>query len=273
MRQGAGHAAAAFRTPAPAEWEAALETALPPWRLAAWFDALGGVASAERLGRAIDAAAALVRPGLHLPARARLALVRQGLHVEARTALCVEAARPAGPPPAVAGADLLDAASGAFPAPWPAADLLAVASLMDTVLSPGTLAALAVAWDRLAQPQRVKAVAAALDRALPRLPTDSATTDAVPHAEQRPHQSTSNTGGQPLAERLVWAAVRGGMAARSVHAVAAALLEPHGADAAARLVDAAAAPARAWAARVAAVPAAVQLSWSFHFHLAFPRHR
>lgn len=265
LRAAAGRAAALARAPAAAEWEAALEAALPASRLAAWCASLDGAASAERLGRALDAAAALLAPELALPARLRAALDR-------RTPVPAAALTPSAPATTTGAeqpgaATAADAATGAAcPSSWPRRDLEAVAGLVDAVMSPPALRALAELGDRATEPQRVRAAAAALDRALP--PAASLDVEQATKAERVRAEAGA---GARLADAALRAAVRSGVAARCVRALAAAVGQPGGADDAARLADAAAAPAGAWGPRIAAAPAALRLWWSFHLHLAFPR--
>ena len=266
LRASAGRVAVLASSQAAAEWEGELEAQLPTQKLTSWFTALDGAATAARLGRAIDAAAALLSSQLQLPARLAVAL--------SSSAAAVGGPLPASGTGATASGTTDSAANASTcPKPWPSSDLAAVVALVDAVMAEPTLRVLGALSDKLTEPERVEACVAARDRVRPAVGASSpGSSDTKPMAAA--DSSHAPTGGLPLLVKpALVAAVRHGIAARSVRALAAALDDPGGIEDAAKLVDAIAAPPGTWSKLLAALPAALRLGWSFHVQIAFPRAR
>ncbi|GBF88147.1 hypothetical protein Rsub_00859 [Raphidocelis subcapitata] len=242
-----------------AEWEVALEEALPPARLAAWAAAAEAAVTPRRTGALIDAAAALAHP--------KTALLRRALNRPGGGAAPAAAAAPSDP--------AFEADS--VPRVWTRHELLAALRLLDDALTPPTVAGLAAFADRLLEPRRVAAIAAALDRALPPLPDGGGGDGAAAGADAPAGRGAGGAGAgagaarplPPLAGGLWRVTVERGVAGRAARALAAALREPAGGGAALRLVDAAAAAPGpgAWLSRLRAAPAAARLAWAFHVNL------
>lgn len=280
LRRAADAAAALARSPRAGEWEAALQAALTPERLAEWWRGLDALVSGARLGAMMDAAGMMLRPDRSLLRRIIILMAAAPAEKGPGTggAAPSDAAQPASDAACAAGGvmgttttvlRMLSAGRGrpeVCPEVWDGGDLSAALGLADALLHPHTLGPLAALADGMMAADRMEALAQTLDRALPPLQGDGAAAGFA----QLPAPSAPRRV-PPFMRDLAWAAVRSGVAARSVCALARSVGEPEGAAAALRVVDAAAAPAGDWSRRLGAVPDAVRLLWLFHVQLLRPQ--